>query len=1057
MEKDLHKNWFAYARVILLVAALATGLGPSMAQGTGTITGTVSDAESGEPLPGVNIVEKGTANGTTTDSEGRYAIAVQGPGATLVYSFIGYATQEILTATQTVIDVTLSPDVSALEEIVVIGYGEQKKSVVTGAISQVSGESLAKVPNGRIETAMQGRVAGVTIAQNSGQPGSASTIRVRGVTTFGEAGNNPLWVVDGIVVDAGAIGYLNQQDIESIEVLKDATSAAIYGTRAATGVIIVTTKKGSAGKFTIDYNGFVGVSAPARKLDLLNAEQYATIMNERSVGGGGSILYPNPASLGQGTNWQETIFNSSASRSNHQISMNGGGERSVFYLSLGYQNTEGIVASTISNYEQYNIRINSTHKLSNVFTLGQTLGYTHSKTQGIGNVNSEFGGPLSSAINLDPLTPIFETDPAKLGNSSLYPDLAVRDENGNVYGISMAGVQEMSNPLAYIQTRLGRFNWDDNIIGNISLEAAVTPEIKVKSVVSGKLASYGDEGFTPSHYLGAGGGLSVPLNSLDRNLHDRKNWNIENYITYTKSFGSHDLSVLVGQGTYVENLGGGSYFTLTDLPVNNYRDASFGFFTPASTYTASAYTTDGNLDNNIHKLVSIFGRVNYAYQEKYMLSAVLRRDGSNRFGANNRYGVFPGASLGWNVTSESFWPQNDVVNYLKVRGGFGVTGNDGIRDYGYLSLVPTGFNYTLGNTVINGYAPSSLDNPDLKWEETTQMNVGIEATVFDKIDLTLDYYIKKTDGILRPITIPGYVGVTTQPVGNVADMENSGLEVELKYTGTIGPVNFSAAGNIATLKNEVTYVASDVDFIDGDASFQNMGSVTRTQIGHSYNEFFGYVSDGIFQNQAEIDAYKNDNETLIQPNAKPGDFRWVDINGDGMITTDNLDRAFLGTSIPKYTFGFTLNFDYKNFDLMVFANGAGGNKIFQGLRRLDIANANYTTDVLNRWTGEGTSNDHPRLSTNDPNGNYSRMSDFYLEKGDYLRFKVVQLGYTLQQYALFDRLGISRFRVYVTGENLLTLTRYSGYDPEIGGGVFGIDKGQYPQARSFLFGLQIQL
>src|SRR5690606_11763945 len=387
---------------------------------------------------------------------------------------------------------------------------------------------------------------------------------------------------------------------------------------------------------------------------------------------------------------------------------------------------------------------------------------THSKTQGIGNVNSEFGGPLSSAINLDPITPVFETDPVKLSNASLYPALAVRDENGNVYGISTVGVQEMSNPAAYIQTRLGRFNWDDNIIGNISLEAAITPEIKVRSVVSGKLASYGDEGFTPSHYLGAGGGLSVPLNSLDRNLHDRKNWNIENYVTYTKSFGDHDFSVLLGQGTYVENLGGGSHFTLTDLPVNNYRDASFGFYTPSSTYTASAYTTDGNLGNNIHKLVSIFGRLNYAYQEKYLLSAVLRRDGSNRFGANNRYGVFPGASVGWNVSSESFWAENDVVNYLKIRGGFGVTGNDAIRDYGYLSLVPTGFNYTLGNTVINGYAPSSLDNPDLKWEETTQVNVGLEATLFNDLDLTLDYYVKKTDGILRPITIPGYVGVTTQ-------------------------------------------------------------------------------------------------------------------------------------------------------------------------------------------------------------------------------------------------------------------------------------------------------
>lgn len=1056
MKKLLRRKCNDHARVVLLALCLSTGVLSAMAQGT-LITGSVSDAETGEPLPGVNIVEKGTANGTTTDSGGQYSISVSGSEARLVFSFIGYATQEVATASQTVINVSLAPDISALEEVVVVGYGEQKKSVVTGSISQVSGTSLAKVPNGRIETALQGRVAGVTIAQNSGQPGSSSTIRIRGVTTFGDAGNNPLWVVDGIVVDAGAIGYLNQQDIESIEVLKDATSAAIYGTRAATGVIIVTTKKGSAGKFTIDYNGFVGTSAPARKLDLLNAEQYARIVNERSIAGGGGLVYPDPSALGAGTDWQDAIFNTSALRSNHQISLSGGGDKSVFYVSLGYQNTEGIVATEISAFEQFNVRLNSTHKISKVFTLSQTLGYTHGKSKGIGNVNSEFGGPLSSAINLDPITPIYETDPVKLANASLYPALSVRDAVGNVFGISTAGVQEMSNPLAYIQTRLGRFNWDDNFIGNLSLEAAVTEEIKIKSVVSGKLASYGDEGFTPSHYLGAGGGLSVPLNSLSRNLHDRKNWNVENYITYTTSFGEHDLSVLAGQGVYVENLGGGSNFTLTDLPVNDYRDASFGFFTPSSTYTASAYTTDGNLNNNVHKLVSFFGRVNYAYQEKYMVSGVLRADGSNRFGKNNRYGVFPGASVGWNVSSEPFWPTNNVVNYVKVRAGFGVTGNDGIRDYGYLSLVPTGFNYTLGNTVINGYAPSSLDNPDLKWEETTQFNAGVETTLFNALDLTFDYYMKKTAGILRPITIPGYVGVTTQPVGNVADMENSGIELELKYSRDLGPVSFSAAGNFATLKNKVTYVASDVDFISGDASFQNMGAVTRTQVGHSYNEFFGYVADGIFQNEAEIDAYRNADGELLQPNARPGDFRWVDVNGDGMITTDNLDRAFLGTSLPKYTFGLTLNFGYRNFDLMVFANGAGGNKIFQGLRRLDIANANYTTAVLNRWTGENTSTDYPRLSANDPNGNFSRMSSFYLEDGDYLRFKIVQLGYRIQDNAVFDRLGITNFRVYVTAENLLTLTRYTGYDPEIGGGVFGIDKGQYPQARSFLFGVQIQL
>jgi len=1044
-------------RTMSLMVLLSMFWGVSQAQ-TRVLSGTVKDQSSGETLPGVNIQVKGTTTGTITDPEGKFEMALQSGNEVLVISFVGFESQEIQIAGQTTLDISLSPDVSTLNEVVVVGYGEQKKSEVTGAISKVTGQSLTNVPNGRIETALQGRVAGVTIAQNSGQPGSSSTIRIRGVTTLGA--NDPLWVVDGIVVDAGGIGYLNQSDIESIEVLKDATSAAIYGTRAAAGVIIVTTKKGKAGKFTIDYNGFLGTSAPARKLDLLNATQYATIMNERAVGGGGTAEYANPASYGEGTDWQSTIFNSSAMRTNHQLGLSGGNEKSTFFVSLGYQKDEGIVATDISHFEKYNVRLNSTHKLSKIFTFGQTLGYTHTNSQGLGNTNSEYGGPLSSAVNLDPITPVYETDAAKLSNPSLYPDHAVRDDEGRVFGISTAGMQEMSNPKAYVQTQLGRKNWDDNVVGNLSLEAAITPNIRVKSVFSGKLSFWGDEGFSPRYYLGSGGGLNQQKNFYYRNINNRTNWNLENYITYTKTFNDdHSLSVLLGQGAYVSNVGGGNSFTLYDLPVNDYREASLNFYTSSSEYTASAYTTEGRIENNDnwHKLTSLFSRVNYSYKEKYMLTAIIRRDGSNRFGANNRYGVFPGASVGWNISEEEFWPSNDYVDYFKFRGGFGVTGNDGIREYGFLSLVPPGFNYSIGGNVINGYSPSSLDNPDLKWETTNQINVGFETTLFNDFDLTFDYYIKKTSGILRPITIPGYVGVTERPVGNIADMENTGIEIELKYTKKFGDLNFSASGNFATLKNTMTYVASDVNYIAGDAGFQGMGTITRTQEGQSFNAFFGYKTDGIFQTQEEVDAYVNADGELLQPKAKPGDFRWVDINGDGEITDDDLDRTFLGTSLPKYTFGITLNFEYKGFDLMVFATGAGGHKIFQGLRRLDIGKANYSTEVLGRWTGEGTSNVYPRLTSTDPNQNFGRMSDFYLEDGDYVRFKLVQLGYNVRSVGVLKKIGVNKLRPYVSAENLLTFTKYTGFDPEVGGNVFGIDKGQYPQARSFLVGLQIQL
>jgi len=1011
------------------------------------ITGTVTDS-TGKPLVGVSVQKKNTKTGTTTNGQGVYSINATNTDV-LVFSYIGYQPQEIPVNNKTDINVSLSSSSVQLTDVVVIGYGTANKRDLTGSIVKVAGKEVADKPNSNPVASLQSKVPGLYVVNNA-TPGAQPDIRIRGTVSLGQV--HPLYVVDGIFNDN--IDYLNPNDIESIEVLKDATSAAIYGTRAATGVILVTTKKGKAGKFTVDYNGFLGTSAPARKLDLLNAQQYATIINERSLGGGGPIVYSDPSSLGKGTDWQKIIFNNGAYRSNHQISLSGGGEKSTYYFSAGYQNQEGIVLPEISGYKKYNFRINSTHKISKVFTLAQTLGYTHANSKGIGNTNNEFGGPLASAINLDPVTPLFETDPSKL---ALYNPLSVRDDNGSVYGISTNGMQEMSNPAAYARTRLGNHAWSNDIVGNISLEAAITPDLKIKSIVSGALAFWGDEGFSPAYYLGSGGGNSQPINHLSRNTNDRASWNLENFITYNKTlFEDHSFTVMVGQGAYVSNMGGGSSFTLFNLPVNNYKDASFGFYSNSSTYTASAYTTNGNLYNNVHRLSSLFGRLNYSYREKYLLTGIIRRDGGNRFGKNHHYGVFTGASVGWNISKENFWPQNNFVNYMKVRAGFGTTGNDAIGDYGYLSLVTPGYNYPIGGNVTQGYTPRSLDNPNLKWETTKQTNIGFEATVLNDLSISFDYFVKKTSGILRPISIPGYVGVTDSPVGNVADMKNSGLELELRYRTKLGPVDFSATASGATVKNVVTYVASDVNYVVGDASFQGMGTVTRIQVGQSYNSFYGFKTNGIFQTPEDVANYKNSLDQPLQPNAKPGDFRWVDVNKDGKITTDDLDRTFLGSSIPKYTFGVTLNFAYKNFDLMIFANGAGGNKIFQGLRRLDIDRANYTTAVLNRWTGPGTSNNYPRLDYTDPNRNFSNMSPFYLEKGDYLRFKVVQLGYTIPQNKVFSKLGVNRFRAYITAENLYTFTKYTGYDPEVGGSVFGIDKGRYPQARSFLFGVQVK-
>ena len=1011
------------------------------------VSGKVTNKTNGEVLPGATISVKGTPTATLTDANGLFKLNVPKSGAVLIITYSGMLEQEIpVVPGTTVYNVQLDSRVGSLNEVIVVGYGTQRKSNVTGAIASVKAKDLENIPNGSITQALQGRVSGVTILQNSGQPGSTSTVRVRGITTFNN--NDPLWVIDGVVVDNGGIKYLNQSDIESIEVLKDAASAAIYGTRAAAGVILVTTKKGKAGKINVNYNGYYGISAPAKMLSLLNATQYAVLRNESAVAAGKPVVFSDVSSFGVGTDWQKAIFNNSAKRYLHEISLSGGTNASTYYFSAGIQDNEGIVAKEISNYKKINLRLNSTHKLSNMFTFGQTLGYTYQKGVGLGNTNSEYGGPLSSAINLDPITPLVVMDKASQPNATIYNNnYIILDPGGNPYGISNYVGQEMTNPLAYIQTRLGQYGWSDDIVGNAYLEATPIKGLKVRSTLGIKKAYWGNVGFTPLYFLSSTVS-NTTKNNYQKGENKVFNWNVENTITYNKRLGDHDFTVLLGQGTYVENNSGYVGVTLYNLPISSYQDASFNFNIPVT--DRDGYTSEGTL----HKIYSLFSRLNYSYQDKYLFTGIIRRDGSTKFGPDKKFGIFPSFSAGWNVNKEEFWPSNNVVNNLKIRGGYGVVGNDNSGDFMYISRVVGGFNYPVGSSgaVTTGYAPSTLDNPKLHWEETRSADAGFDATVVRNLTVGFDWFNKKTSGILRPVLIPAYVGVSSNPYDNVADMKNTGVELELGYHRSFGKVNFNINANGSYIKNTVTYVARDTNFIPGDGSFQSMGNITRTQIGHPVNAFFGYKRLGIFQNDAQIQAYKNKNGDLIQPEARPGDFMWADLNSDGKI--NDLDKTFLGSNLPKYTFGFTINLDYKGFDLMVFAQGVAGNRIFQGLRRLDILTSNYSTKALGRWHGEGTSTDFPRLTDSDPNGNFSRMSDFYLENGDYLRFKVVQLGYTLPN-RLFRGTGISRLRVYVTAENLFTLTNYTGYDPEVGDGVWGIDKGQYPQARTIFGGLQL--
>ncbi len=1011
------------------------------AQKTYKLTGKVIDNQ-GVTIPGATVLIKGTSTGTSTDLDGAFELGSPDQSTTLVISFVGSETKEIKVTAGIPVTVTLESKTFGLSELVVVGYGTQKKSVVTGAISSVKAKDLENMPIGRLEQALQGRTSGLTIAASSGQPGSASTVRIRGVTTINDS--DPLYVVDGVVVDVGGIDYLNAADVESIEVLKDAASCAIYGARAANGVILVTTKKGQAGSLRVNYSAYIGTQAPAKKLDLLNATEYATLQNEASVNAGLGIKFEKPESLGEGTDWQDAIFNKKAGIQNHEISVSGGNDRSTFYTSFGYFDQEGIVASSISNYNRINLRLNSNHKINDWLRFGNNFGYSHIKSKGSLNTNSEFGGPLASAINLDPITPLVITNDS-IANTSLYKDHAViRDANGRPYAISSNVGQEMTNPLAYIQTQQGNYGWSDNFVGNIFAEIEPIKGLKLKSDIGTKLAFWGGESFSPIFYLNTA--TSNPNTSYSRNENKGLFWSLENTASYTRSFGSHNMTALIGTTASVNN-SRGIGVTYQNIPVSTFEEASMNY------NVATADKTSYGWEDPDYKISSLFARLTYNYSEKYLFTGIIRRDGSSRFGSNNKFGVFPSASIGWVASRENFWPENNVVNSLKIRASYGVTGNDKIGNFKYLSTISGGRNYTFGNEFnLIGYSPNAPANPDLRWEQTIQTDLGFEATILEYFTMVFDVYKKNTEGMLQPIDLPGYIGAEEPPTGNVASMTNKGFELELGYRKQLGGIELEVKGNTSYVINEVTDLGNK-DYWTR-ASFQaSQYEISRLTVGQPVGAFYGFEVLGVFKKQSEILGYTDPNTgNLIQPNAKLGDFKFADLNNDGKINGE--DRTFIGDPTPTWSFGLSASAAYKGFDIMLFGQGVSGNQIFNGLRRLDISGSNWTTEALNRWTPENPFTDFPHLVEKDPNKNFSSPSSFHLSNGSYLRIKTFQLGYSFP-VAMISKVGLQKIRIYVSSNNLLTITKYKGFDPEIGGGSYGIDRGIYPQARSFMAGVDV--
>ena len=1025
------------------------------------IKGTVVSGTDNEPLPGVNVVVKGnTSTGTITDFNGTFTLSAPAD-AILSISYIGFKSQEIAVKGHKDIKIVLQEDSETLDEVVVVGYGVQKKSVVTASIAKVSADDLASTAPVRMDNALKGLASGVTVTSSSGQPGAAAQIRVRGVGTIRTENGaaDPLYIVDGMPLEGG-LDYLNPNDIASIEVLKDAASGAVYGARAANGVILVTTKTGKIGKTKVTYDFSYGWQSAWKKRDVLNASEYALMINEGAINAGIAPKFSDPYSYGQGTNWQDEVFNNNAPMMNHQVSVSGASEKVNYLFSLGFYTQDGIVGGNFdrSNYERLTLRSNTQYTLFdeskernwlNSLKVTSNLSYARIKSTNFDD-NSTWGTPLGSALALSPILNVYdETEEAikaqfdKYGTTAEYTPV-YDPRNGKLFSIP-GEFGEMSNPIAKLSLP-GDKHWSHKFVANFSAELQLWDNLKFKTSYGADLSFWGYDSYRPLYYLRSG--ESSTQSSAYSRKEDGTVWQLENVLMYDKSIDKHSFSVLLGQSAKKSS---GSYLYGSRNNITNYSrpyiDASTGLAANADRDAAGAPSVDA-------KLASIFARASYNYDERYMLQVTVRRDGSSRFGPNNHYAVFPSFSLGWNLTNEKF--MNKRPNWLtttKIRLSWGKNGNENIGNFKYTVLTSPGNNAIFGSSenVINGVKASGLANPDLKWEESEQLDFGLDFGFFNNaLTFTADYYKKKTNGMLMEMNIPFYVG-EAKPIGNVGKMENSGIELEAAYKFRVSDWNFRVSANASYLKNKLIEYGNESGWENLD-SFQGTGDISRAENGKPFPFFYGYKTAGIFQNTDEVKAYKNDKGELLQPTAVPGDVRFVDVDGNGII--DANDRTDIGKGMPDWTFGFNLGVSWKNFDLNMMWQGTAGNDIYDATRRTDIATSNLPSWMLNRWTGEGTSNRIPRFVQGD-NVNW-QSSDLYVYDGSYLRLKNIQLGYTLPA-ALTQKVFISSLRFYVAAENLFTFTKYHGFDPEIssGGTSLGIDYGVYPQARVWTIGASL--
>jgi TonB-linked SusC/RagA family outer membrane protein len=1015
------KSKFLWLLTLLWVCTFASQV---YAQELITVSGVVTSKEDKTTLPGITVTIKNTTQGIATDIFGKYTIKVS-PGAKLVFSGIGYDSFEA-TVSGSVLNVSLDSRQNSLNEVVVIGYGTVKKKDLTGAVASIKGSDIKSQGVSDITKSLQGKLPGVTIESAGGNPGSGTRILIRGVGTLGNA--SPLYIVDGVQVSN--INNLSQIDIQSIDILKDASAAAIYGSRAANGVVLVTTKSGKNGQTVVQANGNYGVQNIAHKVDVLNASQWATVSNAAHDAAGLARLdiAQNPSGLGAGTNWQDAIYRP-APIEQYDLLVSGGNQSGNYSISGSYDSQDGIVK--VTGYKRYNLRAKS-ETTKGPLKFGETVILTNERTINMpGGWGGQGGNPVGSAAKMIPVFQIY--DPTALGGFA------------GAYG----PVVNVANPVAQLNLE----NIDrvaTNILTNVYGEATIIPGLKYKLNL-GYTSDFGTNTDYYKRYV-VGTLFTHPTNDLSQSKDQNDLLLLENTLNYNKTFGKSSLQALAGY-TYQK-----SNYTYLFAARTNLPDG-------ISNIDAGAGTSSSGGNSVESTLVSALGRVIYSYDNKYLLTASIRRDGSSRFGSNNRYGNFPSIALGWNMSDEDFFkPLANTVSTFKLRASYGVLGNQEIGDYQYSAAIASNINYVTGADQHKwfGSIQTSFASPNIKWESTKTTNIGFDAGFFkDKLNITADYFVKITDDVLLNVPIPGSAGSTNNPVVNAGRLRNNGVEIGANFTDHIGKLNYSLFGTLSAIRNKVLELGTGSQQIFGGQPTHHGASSTLTEAGGPITGFYLIKDVGIFKSQAEINAYQK-NGVLIQPNAQPGDIKFQDTNGDGQI--NDQDKVFMGSPFPTFEYGFGFNASIYNFDINAFFQGTQGNKIYNGLRQ-DLESMslefNYSASTLNAWTPQNSNSNIPRAVSNDPNFN-DRTSSRFLEDGSYLRMKTLQIGYTFNDL-LKKRLKITSLRAYVSADNLFTITKYTGFNPDIGrsGSIFdrGVDFGHvaYPMARTLSIGLQLSL